>query len=148
MVWHIGPQIGRVNYENLLFVYILNVLKNLRTVSDLIAKSEKFYAKSEHTKLSWSLWVSQWLIVSGVMLSHLRALRARFIRNIKSLRGTNTTRVNDNHSVVFEPFLRLVITASSSNQNWTWRSQRPHPVASSQCQGLTQVLSPSLIIAF
>jgi len=29
------------------------------------------------------------------MLSHLRALRARFIRNIKSLRGTNTTRVND-----------------------------------------------------
>ena len=54
MVWHIGPQIGRVNYENLLFVYILNVLKNLRTVSDLIAKSEKFYAKSEHTKLSWS----------------------------------------------------------------------------------------------
>ena len=80
------------------------------------------------------------------MLSHLRALRARFIRNIKSLRGTNTTRVNDNHSVVFEPFLRLVITASSSNQNWTWRSQRPHPVASSQCQGLTQILSPSLII--
>ena len=82
------------------------------------------------------------------MLSHLRALRARFIRNIKSLRGTNTTRVNDNHSVVFEPFLRLVITASSSNQKWTWRSQHPHPVTSSQCQeGLTQILSP-LIIAF
>ena len=39
-----------------------------------------------------------------------------------------------------------MITASSSNQNWTWRSQRPHPVASSQCQGLTQILSPSLII--
>ena len=78
------------------------------------------------------------------MLSHLRALRARFIRNIKSLRGTNTTRVNDKS--FFEPFLRLVITASSSNQNWTWRSQRPHPVASSQCQGLTQILSPSLII--
>ena len=28
------------------------------------------------------------------MLPHLRALRAQFIRNIKSLRGTNTTRVN------------------------------------------------------
>ena len=55
MIIHIGPQIGRVNYENLLFVYILNVLKNLRTVSDLIAKSEKFYAKSDLTKLSWSL---------------------------------------------------------------------------------------------
>ena len=54
MIIHIGPQIGRVNYENLLFVYILNVLKNLRTVSDLIAKSEKFYAKSDLTKLSWS----------------------------------------------------------------------------------------------
>ena len=55
MVWHIGPQIGRVDYESLLFVYILNVLKNLRTVSNLIAKLEKFYAKSEYTKLSWSL---------------------------------------------------------------------------------------------
>ena len=54
MIIHIGPQIGRVNYENLLFVYILNVFKNLRTVSDLIAKSEKFYAKSDLTKLSWS----------------------------------------------------------------------------------------------
>ena len=80
------------------------------------------------------------------MLSHLRALRAHFIRNIKSLRGTNTTRVNDKSFI--EPFLRLVINASSSNQNWTWRSQRPHPVASSQCQGLTQILSPSLIIGF
>ncbi len=54
MIIHIGPQIGRVNYENLLFVYILNVFKNLRTLSDLIAKSEKFYAKSDLTKLSWS----------------------------------------------------------------------------------------------
>ena len=49
------PKIGRVNYENLLFVYILNVLKSLRTVSDLIAKSEKFYAKSDLTKLSWDM---------------------------------------------------------------------------------------------
>ena len=51
---HRSPDWSRVNYENLLFVYILNVLKNLRTVSDLIAKSEKFYAKSDLTKLSWS----------------------------------------------------------------------------------------------
>ena len=64
MIIHIGPQIGRVNYENLLFVYILNVLKNLRTVSDLIAKSEKFYAKSDLTKLSWSRLTLR--IVNGV----------------------------------------------------------------------------------
>ena len=80
-------------------MYILNVLKNLRTVSDLIAKSEKFYAKSDLTKLSWSLRV----LLVGFLAVGRSGMVVSCVVLIKNHRYQLRALDDDNDNVFEEP---------------------------------------------